>query len=296
VGVVVREVPGEGLGGHAGGGGEGAGGLAFDRGADDSPAGGLPGVAGGGHGGGLPGTRPADGALGAVSAGAEGAHEVALLVGELWLAGKGLIDGGAGDEGGPAVEAVAVAGHDALLDGQDLRTDAGHGDHPRWRRPPGERPLRAGSSLIGGGCTRAWPLRRSRSRPISAPWWMCSTAMPRTSRRLGRCGRSGPGAARRADLVEPVDRPREAVLGRVDPLVECVRGTWYRELRQAEALVLEGPVPVHLGARRKMRDPPRDRGDRKRVGRWPRRAGRRRSGLPARGRQLPGPAKAIRLE
>jgi hypothetical protein len=119
----------------------------------------------------------------------------------------------------------------------------------------------AGSSLIGGGCTRAWPLRRSRSRPISAPWWMCSTAMPRTSRRLGRCGRSGPGAARRDDVVEPVDRPREAVLGRVDPLVECVPGTWYRELRQAEALVLEGPVPVHLGARRKMCDPPRDRGE-----------------------------------
>jgi hypothetical protein len=45
VGVVVGEVPGEGLGGHAGGGGEGAGGFAFDGGADDSPAGGVPGVA-----------------------------------------------------------------------------------------------------------------------------------------------------------------------------------------------------------------------------------------------------------
>ena len=85
VGVVVGEVPGECLGGHAGGGAEGAGGFAFDGGADDPPAGGLPGVAGGGHGGGLAGTGPADGALDAMPAGAQGADEVALLVGELWL-------------------------------------------------------------------------------------------------------------------------------------------------------------------------------------------------------------------
>jgi hypothetical protein len=84
VGVVAREVPGEGLGGHAGRGAEGASGFAFDGGADDPPAGGLPGVAGGGHGGGLAGAGPADGALDAVPAGAEGAHEVALLVGQLW--------------------------------------------------------------------------------------------------------------------------------------------------------------------------------------------------------------------
>src|ERR687891_241346 len=81
---------------------DGAGGLAFDGGADDSPARGLPGVAGGGHGGGFAGTGAADGALDAVSAGAEGAYELALLVGELWLPGKGLIDGGGGDEGGAA--------------------------------------------------------------------------------------------------------------------------------------------------------------------------------------------------
>jgi hypothetical protein len=74
--------------------------LRLDGGADDSPAGGVPGVAGGGHGGGLAGAGPADGALDAVSAGAERAHEVALLVGELWLSGKGLVDGGGGDEGG----------------------------------------------------------------------------------------------------------------------------------------------------------------------------------------------------
>src|ERR687892_298282 len=116
VGVVVREVPGEGLGGHAGGGAEGAGGFALDGGADDPPAGGLPGVAGGGHGGGLAGARPTDGALDAVSAGTEDAHEVALLVAELWPLGEHPVDDRRGDERGAAVQSVAVAGHDALLD------------------------------------------------------------------------------------------------------------------------------------------------------------------------------------
>ena len=141
MGVVVGEVPGEGLGGHAGGGGEGAGGLALDGGADDPPAGGLPGVAGGGHGGGLAGTGPADSALDAVPAGAQGAHEVALLVAELWLPGEHSVDDGGGDKGGAAVQALAVAGHDALLDGEDLAggvAAGGQGDHVTG----GEKPVR----------------------------------------------------------------------------------------------------------------------------------------------------------
>ena len=99
---------------------EGTGGLAFDGGADDPPAGGLPGVSGGGHGGGLAGAGPADGALDAMPAGAERAHEVALLVGEPWVTAEALIDDRKGDQGGAVVQAVAVAGHDALLGGEDL--------------------------------------------------------------------------------------------------------------------------------------------------------------------------------
>jgi hypothetical protein len=55
--VVVREVPKRASRWHAGRRCQGSSGLAFDRCADDPPAGGLPGVAGGGHGGGLAG-RP----------------------------------------------------------------------------------------------------------------------------------------------------------------------------------------------------------------------------------------------
>jgi hypothetical protein len=141
VGVVVGEIPGERLGGHAGGGGEGAGGFAFDGGADDPPAGGLPGIAGGGHGGRLAGAGPADGALDAVAAGAEGAYEVALLVDEPWLPREHLVDDSQGNERGAAVQAVPVAGHDALLDGKDLAggvAAGGEGDHVAG----GEKPVR----------------------------------------------------------------------------------------------------------------------------------------------------------
>jgi hypothetical protein len=82
---------------------EGTGGLAFDGGADDPPAGGLPGVFGGGHGGGLAGTGPADGALDAMPACAQGAHEVALLVGEPWVTAEALVDDRGSDQGGAAV-------------------------------------------------------------------------------------------------------------------------------------------------------------------------------------------------
>jgi hypothetical protein len=125
----------------AGGGGEGAGGLAFDGGADDPPAGRPPSVSCGGHGGGLAGAGPADGALDAMPTGAQGAHEVALLTGEPGLPGEHLADDRGGDQGGAAVQAVAAADHDALLYGEDLpgRVAAGgEGDHVTG----GEKPVR----------------------------------------------------------------------------------------------------------------------------------------------------------
>jgi hypothetical protein len=97
-----------------------AGRLALHGGADHTPAGGLPRGPGGCHRGGLAGPGASDGALHPVPADTKRPREAVLLAGELRVPGEDLVEDGWWDEGGAAVQAVAIAGDDALLDRQDL--------------------------------------------------------------------------------------------------------------------------------------------------------------------------------